>query len=443
MSELVLEWLARASLLVTLLVPMAWACSALLRRFVGARAGYAAWILVLPALTPRLSFLTGLAPFPGAGLIGSARLETFRVGVNSSAAAWPSGLVLTVWLAGAFGLALWAVMRQRRFESILDSGAGIPGRVDDERRRLARQGLPAWVGLRLSGTVPGAMIVGAFPPRLYLPADGRVPDEVIAHEIAHIRHGDPFWRVLASALRCTFWFLPWVHFAWTELTRAQELAADEAVIARLDRKQKRHYAGLLAGACGVRGSGSGSALGWSNRSLVKERIKMMAMKPCFPRSLRASLVLVVVATVSVTVAVATAGAANPDRQAGPNQAREHYDRSSGQLSPEAAEAEAKLLAMQQRDPLEGDRLVPVVRIQPRYPRQAAEDGVTGHVTMEARLTEHGQVIDIEVLESEPAGVFDAEAVQAFSQWRFVPVSPDESGPPEPVRIRQVIEFVLD
>lgn len=444
MSDLLLEWLARASVFLTLLVPLAWIFSVALRRIYGARAAYAAWILVLPALTPRLEFLTGLSPLPSDSLLEPVRLETLRVSAESGAAGSLGDLLALAWLAGALGFALWTSVRQRRFESLLRSGAAQPEVTTRERARLAEHGLPARVSLCVSATVPGPMVVGAFPPRLYLPEGERLPEEVIAHEVAHIHHGDPFWRFLASVVRCTFWFLPWVHMAWGAFGKAQELAADEAVLARLDRAGRYRYARMLAAACGVQGAGP--ALGWFTNSLVKERIKMIGKTPYFSRSLPGGLMLVGVAVLSITVAIAAPESAlqhEEHKQHELQEQKEPNEQASDRLPPETGEARARIQSLKEREPIEGDRLEPVVRVSPLYPRQAAMDGVTGHVKLEATLTENGHVVDIEVLESEPEGVFDAQAVQAFSQWRIAPVSPNESGTPQPVRIRQVMEFVLD
>ncbi|WP_376694758.1 TonB family protein [Wenzhouxiangella sp. EGI_FJ10305] len=444
MNEVLLEWLARASVLLTLLVPAAWVCSLALRRVLGARAAYAAWILVLPALTPRLEFLAGIAPLPSNGLLEPVRLETLRVSAESGAAGSLGDLLALTWLAGVLGFALSTRVRQRRFESLLRSGAEPPEVATRERARLTEYGLPARIPLCVSATVPGPMIVGTFPPRLYLPDSERLPEEVIAHEVAHIHHGDPFWRFLASAVRCTFWFLPWIHMAWGAFGKAQELAADEAVLARLDRAGRYRYARMLAAACGVHAAAP--ALGWFTHSLVKERIKMIGKTPYFSRSLPGGLVLVGAATLCITVAIAAPESAlqhEEHKQHEQQEQKERNEQASDRLPPDGAEARAKIQSLREREPIEGDRLEPVVRVSPLYPRQAAMDGVTGHVKLEATLTENGHVVDIEVVESEPEGVFDAEAVQAFSQWRIAPVSPHESGTPQPVRIRQVMEFVLD
>lgn len=440
MSPALLEWLARASVMVTLLVPIAWFCGILQRRLFGARAACAAWILVLPALMPPISFLAGVTPLPIARLAEPVRLDAIRVAAEGTASGWLSPLLTLIWLGGGLGLGLAMTFRQRRFESGLHPCHQAPPEATRQRIRLAELGLPERVPVNISHAVPGPMVVGVFPPRLYLPAREHIPDEILAHEIAHLRHGDPLWRLVASMLRCIFWFLPWIHLAWKEFGKAQELAADEAVIARLDRNGRYRYAKLLAAAYGV--GKPRPALGWFTHSLMKERIKMIGNEPFFSRSLRPALVLVGAVAVSITVAIASP-ASERDGDLADRLSYQSGDQPTDQLAPENAEAKAKIRAMHEREPLEGDTLTPVVRVLPKYPRQAAEEGLTGQVTMEATLTENGQVVDIEVIDSEPEGVFDSQAVQAFSQWRIAPVSPGESGTPEPVRIRQVMEFVLD
>ena len=95
------------------------------------------------------------------------------------------------------------------------------------------------------------------------------------------------------------------------------------------------------------------------------------------------------------------------------------------------------------EPLTGDQVQPVVRVNPRYPRQAAMDGTTGHVVLEAVVTPRGDVTAINVVQAEPEGVFETVAVEAFSHWKFEPIVSAETGQPESRKIRQVIEFLLD
>lgn len=62
----------------------------------------------------------------------------------------------------------------------------------------------------------------------------------------------------------------------------------------------------------------------------------------------------------------------------------------------------------------------IIHIEPMYPIKAAEEKVEGWVKMSAVITENGKVTAIQVLDSQPKGVFEKEAKRAFSKWLYKP-----------------------
>lgn len=68
---------------------------------------------------------------------------------------------------------------------------------------------------------------------------------------------------------------------------------------------------------------------------------------------------------------------------------------------------------------DGD-VVPLVRIQPQYPREAAIAQIEGYVTVEFTITETGSVRNPRVIDARPPRVFDREALRAILRWRFQP-----------------------
>ncbi|MCV2883136.1 energy transducer TonB [Aestuariibacter sp. AA17] len=85
---------------------------------------------------------------------------------------------------------------------------------------------------------------------------------------------------------------------------------------------------------------------------------------------------------------------------------------------------------------------PIVRIEPKYPVQAARDGKEGWVRLSFTINEVGGVEDVEVIEAEPKRVFDREARRALRKWKYKPRIVD--GKPVKQFNQQVqLDFKLD
>ena len=61
---------------------------------------------------------------------------------------------------------------------------------------------------------------------------------------------------------------------------------------------------------------------------------------------------------------------------------------------------------------------PIVRIEPLYPKQAAEQGIEGSVVLGFTLTKEGATANVRVISAEPKKVFEREAVKALEQWKY-------------------------
>jgi protein TonB len=68
---------------------------------------------------------------------------------------------------------------------------------------------------------------------------------------------------------------------------------------------------------------------------------------------------------------------------------------------------------------EGD-IIPIVRINPIYPREAAIAGTEGWVKLEFIITETGTVKSPKVIDAQPPRVFNREAIRAILKWKFKP-----------------------
>lgn len=88
---------------------------------------------------------------------------------------------------------------------------------------------------------------------------------------------------------------------------------------------------------------------------------------------------------------------------------------------------------------DGD-IIPMVKVQPTYPASAQRMGIEGKVVLQVTVNADGTVREVKVLESQPRGVFDAEARRAMMRWKFKPRVVD--GVPQAQRGIQPLEFKL-
>ncbi|WP_166839890.1 energy transducer TonB [Rheinheimera pleomorphica] len=85
---------------------------------------------------------------------------------------------------------------------------------------------------------------------------------------------------------------------------------------------------------------------------------------------------------------------------------------------------------------------PIVRIEPRYPVQAARDGLQGWVKLRFTIMEDGSVDEVEVIEAEPRRVFDREAIRALRRWKYSPKVVDGKPMRQP-GMQVQLDFSLD
>ena len=92
-------------------------------------------------------------------------------------------------------------------------------------------------------------------------------------------------------------------------------------------------------------------------------------------------------------------------------------------------------------PSDGEYL-PIVKVQPIYPRRAQSRGIEGHVIVEFTVTKAGTTKDIRVVESVPPGIFDKASLQASAKFKYKPRVVDGQ-PIEVPGVQNKITFELE
>lgn len=147
--------------------------------------------------------------------------------------------------------------------------------------------------------VESPFVLGLLKPRIYLPytLGEAAMDNVIAHERAHIRRGDHWWKPLGFLVLSVHWFNPVIWLSYILLCRDIETACDEKVIRNMDKDCARAYSAALLRCCVSRRRISACPLAFGEVG-VKERIRRV-MNYRKPGLLLVLLVLVVSAAVCV------------------------------------------------------------------------------------------------------------------------------------------------
>lgn len=135
-----------------------------------------------------------------------------------------------------------------------------------------------------SENVSSPFVLGIIRPRIFVPFKMEAQDmkHVIAHEQAHLKRKDHWWKPLGFLLLAIHWFNPVMWLAYIVLCRDIELACDEKVIKELNSEQRADYTQALLSCSINRRMIAACPLAFGEVG-VKERVKsvMNYRKPAF------------------------------------------------------------------------------------------------------------------------------------------------------------------
>ena len=395
------------------------------RRRLSAGAAYGLW-----AMLP-LAALAVLLPAPRTVVVagaGAGQVETLLAMpvVPAAGSGW-AAVLCTVWVIGAACSAFVLHWQQQRFVRALGP--------------LQPLGDGCWQGADAPG-LPA--LVGVLRPRIVLPArfhtDYSALEQalIVLHERTHLRRGDAWINAAVALWRCVFWFNPLFALAQRCLRADQEFSCDEAVIAQRGDARRSYASAMLKTSLALAPLPVGCH--WQDIHPLKERIVMLKRPQ---QTLLQRRLAGFGATAAVVLVSTVAWAAQPARPAAPEGGP-----GKGRIS-----AEFDAVAMEGAPPAgmpvsAPDPQAPApVAVQarsmsaPLYPPQAFANNVSGKVVLEIEVGVDGKPTAIAVVESHPAGVFDASTVAAAWKWQFNPSI--ENGQPVAGKIRVPVQFDLD
>lgn len=276
-----------------------------------------AGLLLLPAATPwRLgpqlpwggAWKATPSPAPGAAVLAVVSPQAPAISSVSALPPPPSkslplaSAVMGVYLAGVvigLGRIFYGWVETQRLRRTARPHTQAQSRLEAWKVRL---GIKGPVALAVSPQVDTPALIGWRRPLILVPA-GLAPrylDAVLAHELAHLRRGDPWWNLAGLLAAALYWYLPLAHWARRQWRQESERACDEWATWHLGDARAYGRALLAVAAAGQPGWSGALRLGMARRPGVADRVERLLQRPLSPpagrRTALATLALVGLAT---------------------------------------------------------------------------------------------------------------------------------------------------
>lgn len=198
---------------------------------------------------------------------------------------WLLSIFTILWLAGVILFTGYAIYSYARV-----------------RRQVAEA---MWLreNLWICDEVKSPFILGLRKPKIYLSSstDEVLYPYVIAHEQAHLKRGDQWWKPLGFLILAIHWFQPFVWAAYLLFCNDLELACDESAVKKLNPQERKDYSYALLSCSMQRRLVTVCPLAFGEVG-VKKRVKEILnyKKPTFWVVFAAAAVCVIVAVCFLT-----------------------------------------------------------------------------------------------------------------------------------------------
>ena len=375
--------------------------------------------------------------------VAAVLLPTIRVSAGGAGEA--IGLDWTFWLTGIYAAGVLCMLGH------LGTGLGRLWRV---ARALPREQCAGYTLVHTHGQLPTSSFgrVVLWDETLPLsPAEAR---QVLCHELAHVRQGHTYDRLLLELLRAALWFNPFVHLCGRALALTHEFLADEAAL-RDDSlappafSTSRSYAHLLARQVATRLGFSIPLAHTFSHSQTLNRIAMIHETSPIRRWKQWLALPLLAALVTIVATGQTAAQEGPPRTPKLTSSRRESTPPPPPPPAEVPDApstqspEKVYTYVEQMPQMPGGgnnkAIVDYIQSKLVYPNVAPADRKEGRVFVSFTVSKEGQVKDARIIKGLSAE-YDAAVIKAVQQLpRFIPGKQD--GKAVDVSFTHPVQFV--
>lgn len=213
----------------------------------------------------------------------NASPESMTIGTRTSRVYLP--VLMYIWLAGAAIMLMYALISFMRLKKEVTASV------------LKKD------NVYICDEIQSPFILGVINPHIYIPSGlgQTVVENVIAHETAHLKRLDHWWKMLGFILLAIYWFNPLSWVAYILFCHDIEAACDEKVVKDFDKESRIGYSEALLSCAVHRRMITVCPLAFGEND-VKGRVKRVLnyKKPAFWLSTLAVIACMCVAVVFLT-----------------------------------------------------------------------------------------------------------------------------------------------
>jgi len=317
-------------------------------------------------------------------------------------------VLLFLWFVGALLFGVYILAKNIKFWMMVKDELPLTNKktLDLLEECKDRLDINKEIDVIITDKVKSPALFGYFRPQLLLP-EGILEHfsheelaYVFMHEMGHLKRHDIAMSCFMSLFHAIHWFNPLVWLGFYQMRIDQESACDAFVLSRLKGHQSIEYGNAIVGFleryCQNRQLSSMASI-LENKTQMKRRLTMIVNYKKYSKTMTVIAGALLIGTGLIFFTL-TGFAEDTQMQTKSN------DKTGN----------AYLIAEVDVPPQVLTSMPPI------YPVEAKKENIEGTVTLRFIVTKEGTVMEPEIIESNPAGVFDEATIEAIKQYTFKP-----------------------